>query len=122
MSVSQEDRALNRQIGIVVAVATTVAAMAFVVAVLIGTAAHGTDRTYRFNLYAADRGAGVDAMRFKVQAMAEGSLGTCYALGAIAIDALNRQNPDKDFMGGCVGGEMLTLRELVDRANALLPK
>ena len=115
------DRQLNRDS--IIAAAATIAAMAFIAWMAVSTIARGEElEPYRFNLYAAERGAGAAAMRFKVQTMARGPLGTCYALGAIAIDALSQQYPDKDFMGGCADGELLTLRELVARANALLPR
>ena len=113
---TQDDR---RRLARLACFAAAAASLAIIAGI---TLARGKEREYRFNLYAADHGAGTAAMRFKVQAMARGSLGTCYALGAISVDALNQQHPDKDFMGGCVGGEMLTLRQLIDRANALLPK
>lgn len=86
-------------------------------------AAHGEDgRPYHFNLYAADHGAGEGAMRFKVQVSGLQSLIACYIVGAITVDDLNRKHPDKDFMGGCRDGELLALRELSNRALALLPR
>lgn len=102
-------------------------AAAFGGALLLGSLAVATKAggqeagAYRFNLYAADRGAGVDAMRAMVQIGNIHSLPICYALGAIGIQELNDKNPTKDFMGGCVDGEMLTLRQIADRALALLP-
>lgn len=88
------------------------------------TLVRGQDATasYRFNLYAADCGAGAGAMRFKLAIKDVYSLPICYALGAISIEELNNKYPDKDFMGGCRNGELLTLREIADRALALLPK
>ena len=77
-------------------------------------------RHFQFNLYSADKGAGEAAMRFKFKMGPFPDLAVCYALGAIGIEKLNKEHPDKDFMGGCENGELLTLRQIA--AFALLPK
>ena len=101
-----------------------VAALTALILVIAGARlAHGQDTgPYHFNLYSADRGTGESAMRFKVQLSGLDSLGSCYAVAAISIDALRYLHPDKDFMGGCQNGELLTLLEISKRALALLPK
>lgn len=115
-------RDLNRTTAIALA-AAFLAVAAIVSAIVLATGARGQDdEHYRFNLYAANHGAGVAAMRFKVHVDGPGPLAVCYVIGAIAVEALNAMYPDKDFTGGCAGGELLTLRELADRALALLPK
>lgn len=77
---------------------------------------------YYFNLYSSDRDAGFPAMRAKLKMGPFPDLAVCYALGAIGLEALNDKYPTKDFAGGCQNGEILMLREVVDRALALLPK
>lgn len=84
------------------------------------------DAEYWFSLYSADRGSPPSEMRFKLK-FGPAPLSICYALGAIGIEGLNAQNPEKDFMGRCdpegrAGNELFTMREIADRALALLPK
>ena len=100
----------------------------FASAVLVGSIAFvamargDEQRAYWFNLYSADRDAGFAAMRAKLKLGPFPDLAICYALGAIGIEALNDKYPDKDFAGGCQNGEILYLREVADRALALLPQ
>jgi len=75
---------------------------------------------YYFDLYAAPRGE--MTMRPQASAGPFPDVAVCYAAGAIVIDALNAAHPDKDFMGRCDGGILLTGRVIAERALALLPR
>jgi hypothetical protein len=80
--------------------------------------------TYWFILFAGALGVPIDDMHPTVAA-GPLPLEQCYALGAVSIDHMNAENPDKDFAGACwprqttkrePGMEVLTLQQFVERA------
>ena len=92
-----------------------------IVAMTIGvvTFAHSQDRQFFFEMFAGPRGAATFSRSGMAGPFYEESI--CYAAGAITLDALNAAYPDKDFMGRCDGGILLTGRQIADRALFLLP-
>lgn len=97
-------------------------AAAFVAALLLLQAqAAGQTADRWFEVFASDRGAPPKTMKLKLR-MGPFPEPICYAAGAIALDGLNRKYLDKDFMGRCDGGALLTLPEISARALSLLPE
>ena len=109
--------------------ASAIFSVVLVVGILATSAARGDDRPpqwvkspgYWFELFAADRGAPLTEFRWKTAAGPFEDIAICYAAGAIGMNGLNAANPNKDFLGRCEGEALLDLREMADRARALLP-
>lgn len=80
-----------------------------------GPARDAPNGVYWFTLFAGPRGAAPGTMSAAVKVGPFATLAICYGAGALAIDALNRENPEREFAGGCVPGERLTLAEIADR-------
>jgi hypothetical protein len=97
------------------------AAMIVALSLLLATAAHAQPAEVWFELFSADRGDRVTVMQGKVR-MGPFPEVICYAVGALTIESLNTKYPNKDFMGRCDGGVLLTMREIADRALAMLPQ
>lgn len=75
-----------------------------------------------FQLYSSPRLTPLTEMRERIRSGPFPDVVVCYAVGALALDALNQARPDRDYMGRCGDGDLLTLRQMTDRAIALLPK
>lgn len=73
-----------------------------------------------FRLYSSPRGAPLAEMQESVNAGPFPDVVVCLSVGALAIDELNGKNPDKDFMGLCGAGDLLTLRQMSDRVTAII--
>ncbi len=75
-----------------------------------------TPPEYWFDLYAGDRDAPASTMRWMLKVGPFRELSICYAAGALGVAELNSKNPDKDFLGRCEGGKLLSLSAIADRA------
>lgn len=75
-----------------------------------------------FELYSSDAGAGPAALRPRTKEGPFPDVVICYVIGALAMDVLAEVRPERDYRGRCADGDLLTFREMTDRAMALLPK
>ena len=99
-----------------VAIGLIVAAM---VAVLGIAASRGDDeRGHWFDLYASDLGAPLTEMKRSVSMGPFESEQQCYAVGVLGIMSLNNKFADRQFMGRCDDGDLLTIDQLYERATA----
>ena len=82
--------------------------------------ARGQQPGFYLKMFAAPRGEMVMSRFAKVGPFLD--ISVCYAAGAITIDGMNALHQDKDFMGRCDGGILLTGRIIAERALQLLPQ
>lgn len=91
------------------------------VAVLLGIAATRAEQPdHWLDLYSAPRGSAPIEMKKRVRAGPFPAVAICYTVGALAIDAMNAEYPDRDFMARCDDGDLLDMRPMYDRAMQML--
>lgn len=75
-----------------------------------------------FELYAASRGAPLAGLERRAIEGPFPDIVICYSIGALAMSILEEVRPERDYRGRCGDGDLLTVREMTNRAMALLPK
>ena len=74
-----------------------------------------------FSLYSSPRGAPPVEMNRRLRAGPFPDIVACYSVGALSLDALSQTVPERDYMGRCGEGDLLTLRQMAERAISMLP-
>lgn len=91
-----------------------------VIAILGIASTRADEPDHWLDVYSAPRGAAPTEMKKRIRAGPFPEQAICYTVGALAIDALNATNPDRDFMARCDDGDLLDMRPMYDRAMKML--